>query len=83
MPTHPCQAFFEAALRAFQRIALGKPPDCPQSILNALLENHLISRTVRVIDRDSLGPVLRYGYSVSQNARGISEGEQRSVERRE
>lgn len=66
---HPCDPFLTSAVQAFDRIAGGMPPNCSKSILAALIENGLIERTVRVIDRDLLGPVLRYGYSVSSALR--------------
>jgi hypothetical protein len=61
---HPCDDFLTAAAQAFDCIAAGVPPDCPQPVLNALLENGLIRRSVRVVGRDSLGPVVRHGYIV-------------------
>lgn len=67
--THPCDGFFSEAAKAFDRIARGVPPDCPDAILEALVANNLIRRTVRVMGRDSQGPLLQYGYAMASELR--------------
>ena len=66
---HPCDSFFSEAATAFDSIARGEPPNCSQQIMNALITAGLIRRTVRVISRDSCGPILRYGYAVPADLR--------------
>ena len=66
---HPCDGFFSEATRAFERIARGMPPDCSGAVLDALLANNLITRTLRVMDRDSQGLILRHGYAISPEVR--------------
>jgi hypothetical protein len=61
---HPCHHFMITVLETFDRVAGGMPPDCPKSVLSAMLENGLLRRTVRVAGKDSLGPIMQYGYSV-------------------
>jgi hypothetical protein len=61
---HPLDDFLITTVQAFDSIAAGRPPDCPQTILDALLDRGFICRSVRVIGRDSLGPVVRHGYMV-------------------
>lgn len=62
---HPCDGLFNDILEAFERVARGASPNCADALVNALLSYGLIRRTVRVIDRDSLGPIVRHGYSLS------------------
>lgn len=61
---HPCDSFFSDAATAFDCIARGAPPNCSKQILDSLLLVGLIRRTVRVISRDSCGPILQYGYAL-------------------
>jgi hypothetical protein len=61
---HPRHHLMIAVLETFDRVAGGRPPDCPKSVLSAMLENGLLRRTVRVAGKDSLGPIVQYGYSV-------------------
>lgn len=66
---HPCDSLFNDILEAFERIARGASPNCADALVNALLAYGLVQRTVRVIDRDSLGPIIRHGYSLSSKVR--------------
>lgn len=66
---HPCDGFFSEATEAFERIARGLAPDCSDVILDALLANDLIRRTVRVIGRDLQGLILQHGYAISSELR--------------
>lgn len=65
---HPCERLFNDALGAFERIARGEPSNCAAPVID-VLAYRLIRPTVRVIDRDSLGPVVRHGYSLSSEVR--------------
>lgn len=62
---HPCDRLFNDILEAFERIARGASPNCADSLVKVLLDYGLVRPTVRVIDRDSLGPIVRHGYSLS------------------
>lgn len=62
--SHPCDGLFNDALEAFERVARGASPSCSNAVVDVLLGYGLIRRTVRVIGIDSLGPVVRHGYSV-------------------
>lgn len=62
--SHPCDCLFNDVLQAFERVARGASPNCSNAVVDVLLTYGLIRRTVRVIGRDSLGPVIRHGYSI-------------------
>jgi hypothetical protein len=62
---HPCDRLVFDAIDAFERIARGEPANCAGSVTAALLGYGLIRPTVRVIAKDSLGPVFRRGHSVA------------------
>ncbi|MCS3893427.1 hypothetical protein M2171_002560 [Bradyrhizobium japonicum USDA 38] len=70
--SHPCDILLNDVLEAFERVTRGTSPNCPNAVVDVLLEYGLIRRTVGVIGRDSLGPVIRYGYSVPSKARANS-----------
>ena len=61
---HPCDRLFNDILEAFERVARGAPPNCAAPVIDVLLSYGLVRRTVRVIDRDSLGPIVRHGFSL-------------------
>ena len=61
---HPCDRLVSDTIIAFERIASGQPANCAKEITDALVRYDLIERTVRVVGRDSLGPVLRHGHSL-------------------
>lgn len=59
---HPCDRLVSDTSTAFERIASGQPANCAKEITDALVRYDLIARTVQVVGRDSLGPVLRHGH---------------------
>ena len=70
MPAHhPCDHLFNDILETFECIARGASPNCADALLKVLLDYGLVRPTVRVIDRDSLGPIVRHGYSLSSEVR--------------
>ncbi|TWI70519.1 hypothetical protein IQ16_03692 [Bradyrhizobium huanghuaihaiense] len=66
---HPCDRLFNDILETFERIARGASPNCADVLVKVLLDYGLVRPTVRVIDRDSLGPIVRHGYSLSSDVR--------------
>lgn len=62
--THPCDRLLNNTLQAFERVARGLPANSEKAITDALVTYELIQPTVRAIGRDSLGVILRHGYSL-------------------
>jgi hypothetical protein len=63
--THPCAGRSQAAVEAFERIAVSQPPMCSPQTIQALLRAGLIEQTgERVLGRDALGPIRVATYEV-------------------
>ena len=62
----PCYRLYRDALAACKRVERGGGPNCPPALLDLLLSYGILKRDVRIIGRDSLGPVIRNEYSLAQ-----------------
>lgn len=58
MTDHPCKGMTKGQIAAFERLAIGEPPNASVKTLEALLSKGVIAKDEdRIVGRDALGTI--------------------------